>query len=221
MREFSGGKLKQKGFFHSVGIEQSFCSSLFEGWLVHVVCPSEYKLCLYTTVLWLLSHKVQIHSHYSIHPFRLQPGVTHTEPETSFLGLFLGQQQPLPLCFHCNWSILFVQKSRFNRTETKRKNPWTNEHKDTKPYMSAFLKIDLLTHFATLCLTDFIDWRYIHSVVCIFDPVCELLPPWTKELYLCTVGPLLYLLSDPLPHPPPPPNVQYMQTVCDCGGVWG
>ncbi len=43
-------------------------------------------------------------------------------------------------------------------------------YKDTKPYMSAFLKIGLLTDFATLCLTDFIDWRYIHSVVCIFDP---------------------------------------------------
>jgi hypothetical protein len=56
-------------------------------------------------------------------------------------------------------------------------------YKDTKPYMSAFLKIDLLTDFTAFCLTDFIDWRYIHSVVCIFDPACELLPPWwTKEL---------------------------------------
>ena len=93
-------------------------------------------------------------------------------------------------------------------------------YKDTKPYMSAFLKIDLLTDFAALFLTDFIDWRYIHSVVCIFDPACELLPPWTKELYLCTVTHLLYLLSDLLP-PPPLPNVQYMQIVCDCGGRWG
>ena len=57
-------------------------------------------------------------------------------------------------------------------------------------------------------------------VVCIFDPACELLPPWTKELYLCTVAPLLYLLSDLLP-PPPLPNVQYIQTVCDCGGRVG
>jgi hypothetical protein len=86
--------------------------------------------------------------------------------------------------------------------------------------MSAFLNIDLLTDFAALCLTDFIDWRYIYSVVCIFDPACELLPPWTKELYLCTVAPLLYLLSDLLP-PPPLPNVQYVQTVCDCGGGVG
>jgi hypothetical protein len=51
----------------------------------------------------------------------------------------------------------------------------------------------------------------------IFDPACELLHPWTKELYLCIVAPLLYLLSDLLPHSPLP-NVQYMQTVSDCGG---
>ncbi len=34
-------------------------------------------------------------------------------------------------------------------------------------------------------------------------------------LYLCTVAPLLYLLSDLLP-PSTLPNVQYV-TVCDCG----
>jgi hypothetical protein len=39
-------------------------------------------------------------------------------------------------------------------------------------------------------------------MVCIFDPACELFSPWTKELYLCTVAPLLYLLSDLLPPPP-------------------
>ncbi len=35
-----------------------------------------------------------------------------------------------------------------------------------------------------------------------FDPACELLPPQTKEIYLCTVAPLQYLLSDLLPLPP-------------------
>jgi hypothetical protein len=79
-------------------------------------------------------------------------------------------------------------------------------YKDTKPYMSAFLLVDLLT--------DILFNRFyrleIHSLmVCIFDPACELLTPWTKELYLCTVAPLLYLLSDLLP-PPPLPNVQYI-----------
>ncbi len=33
-------------------------------------------------------------------------------------------------------------------------------YKDTKPYMPAFLSVDLLTDFAAFCLTDFIDWRY-------------------------------------------------------------
>jgi hypothetical protein len=36
-------------------------------------------------------------------------------------------------------------------------------YKDTKPYMSAFLSVDLFTEFAAFRLTDFIDWRYIHS----------------------------------------------------------
>jgi hypothetical protein len=46
-------------------------------------------------------------------------------------------------------------------------------------------------------------------MVCSFDPACELLPQWMKELYLCTVAPLLYLLSDLLPPPPPFPNYMY------------
>ncbi len=36
-------------------------------------------------------------------------------------------------------------------------------YKDNKPYMSAFLSLDLLTEFAAFSLTDFKDWRYIHS----------------------------------------------------------
>ncbi len=58
------------------------------------------------------------------------------------------------------------------------------------PICRLFFKIDLLTDIAALCLTDLIDWKYIHSMVGIFDPACELLPPWTKELYLCTVAPV-------------------------------
>jgi hypothetical protein len=58
------------------------------------------------------------------------------------------------------------------------------------PICRLFFKIDLLTDIAALCLTDFIDWRYIHSLVGIFDPACKLLTPWTKELYLCTVATL-------------------------------
>jgi hypothetical protein len=55
------------------------------------------------------------------------------------------------------------------------------------PICRLFVKIYLLTDIAALCLTDFMDWKYIHSLVGIFDPACEL----TKELYnLCTVAPL-------------------------------
>jgi hypothetical protein len=39
-------------------------------------------------------------------------------------------------------------------------------------------------------------------MVDIFDQACELLAPWTKEIYLCTVAPPQHLLSDLLPHPP-------------------
>ncbi len=53
-------------------------------------------------------------------------------------------------------------------------------------------------------------------MVFIFDPACELLPPWAKELYLCAVAPLLYLLSDLLP----PFPMYSIYRLCDCGG-WG
>ncbi len=35
--------------------------------------------------------------------------------------------------------------------------------KTPNPTCRLFVKIDLLTDFAALCSTDFIDWRYIHS----------------------------------------------------------
>jgi hypothetical protein len=97
-------------------------------------------------------------------------------------------------------------------------------YKDTKPYMSALLSVDLLTDFVAYCLTDFIDWswRYIHSWFVFLTQLANSVAPMEEEPihYLCTVAPLLYLLSDLLP-PPPLPNVQYIQTVCDCGGGGG
>ena len=95
-------------------------------------------------------------------------------------------------------------------------------YKDTKPYMSAFLSVDLLTDFAAFCLTDFIDWRYTHSWFVFSTQLVNCCPPWMGRNYTCvllSVAPLLYLLSDLLP-PPPLPNVQYIQTMCVCGG-WG
>jgi hypothetical protein len=95
-------------------------------------------------------------------------------------------------------------------------------YKDTKPYMSAFLSVDLLTDFAAFCLKDLIDWRYIHSWL-VFSTQLQLVKccPHGHRNYTCVLLPLsvLYLLSDLLP---PPPllklNVQYLQTVCGCGG---
>jgi hypothetical protein len=75
----------------------------------------------------------------------------------------------------------------------------------------------MLTEFAALCVTDFIDWRYIHSLVGIFYPGCELLPPGTN--YTCVRLPL-YLLSDLYPLSPLPKlNVKYIQTETVC--IWG
>ncbi len=59
----------------------------------------------------------------------------------------------------------------------------------------------------------------IHALmVCIFVPACELLPPRKKELYLTCVLLPLYCTFSLTPSPYPLPNVQYIQTVCDCGG---
>jgi hypothetical protein len=53
------------------------------------------------------------------------------------------------------------------------------------------------------------DWRYIHSWF-VFSTQLVNCCPLGRRNYLCTVAPLLYLLSDLLPPPPPLPNVQYM-----------
>jgi hypothetical protein len=89
---------------------------------------------------------------------------------------------------------------------------WTT--KTPNPICQLLFTIDLLIDFAALCLTDFIDWRYIHLHICIFDPACEQLPPWTKNNTV-TLVPFLW--------PPPPPHSQtkctvYTDSVCDWGG---
>ncbi len=95
-------------------------------------------------------------------------------------------------------------------------------YKDTKPYMSAFLSVDLLTDFAAFCLTDFIDWRYIHSWF-VFSIQLVNCCPHGRRNYTCVLLPLYYTVPSLWPPPPSPlPNIQYIQTVCDCGGEgWG
>jgi hypothetical protein len=93
-------------------------------------------------------------------------------------------------------------------------------YKDNKPYMSAFLSVDLLTDFAAFCITDFIDWRYIHSWF-VFSTQLLNCCLHGRRYYSCVLLPLyctFSLTSSPLS---PLPNVQYMQTVCDCGGGGG
>jgi hypothetical protein len=59
----------------------------------------------------------------------------------------------------------FCKHSRFLELKVTWEGPSHGRmnYKDTKPHISAFLSVDLLTEFAAFCLTDFIDWRYIHS----------------------------------------------------------
>jgi hypothetical protein len=80
-------------------------------------------------------------------------------------------------------------------------------------------KIYLLTDFAALCLTDFIDWRYIHSWFVFLTQLVNCCPHGGRN-HTCVLL-SLYLLSD-LP-PFPKLNVQYIQTVCVAvgGGGWG
>ncbi len=117
------------------------------------------------------------------------------------------------------WLDRWQSRESFAKIISVTSNHGRMNYKDTKPYMSAFLSVDLLTDFAAFCLTDFIDWRYIHSWFVFSTQLVNCCPHEEGTiLFLCTVAPLLYLLSDLLP-PPPLPNVQYIQqTVCDCGG---
>jgi hypothetical protein len=58
---------------------------------------------------------------------------------------------------------VFGEKDCIKKKEKEPHPHGRMNYKDTKPYMSAFLSVDLLTDFAAFCLTDFIHWRYTHS----------------------------------------------------------
>ncbi len=94
-------------------------------------------------------------------------------------------------------------------------------HKDTKPYMSAFLSVDLLTEFAEFCLTDSIDWWYIHSWFVFSTQLVNCCPHGRRNymvLVYCCPSTVPSLWPPPL-YPPSQCTVQYtVQTVCDCGG---
>jgi hypothetical protein len=88
------------------------------------------------------------------------------------------------------------------------------------PICRLFYKIDLLKGFAALPLTDFIDWRYIHSWL-VFSTQLVNCCPHRRRNYTCVLSPL-YHLSDLLSTLPLPKlNVQFIQTVNGCGGGGG
>jgi hypothetical protein len=82
---------------------------------------------------------------------------------------------------------------------------------------SAFLSVDLLTDFAAFCLTDFIDWRCIHSLFVFLTQLMNCCPHRLRN-YTCVLLPLyctFALTSSPLPPFP-------MYSICrQCVIVWG
>ncbi len=90
---------------------------------------------------------------------------------------------------------------------------WTT--KKPNPKCRLFYKIDLLTDFAAVCLTDFIDWRYINSWL-VFSTQLVNCCPHGRRNYTCVLLPL-YLFSNLPPPPLPKLNVQLYTD----WGLWG
>ncbi len=78
--------------------------------------------------------------------------------------------------------------------------------KTPNPKCRLFSKIDLLTDFAALCLTDFIDSRFVHSWLVFSTHLVNCCSPGRRNYtrVMCSVAPL------PSLWPPPPP----FQTKC-------
>ncbi len=83
--------------------------------------------------------------------------------------------------------------------------------KTPNPICRLFFIVDLLTDFAALCLTDFIDWRYIHSVVLFSTQVVNCYPHgWRNNT--CVLLPVYCTFS--LTSPLPKLNVLYCTVHC-------
>ncbi len=106
-----------------------------------------------------------------------------------------------------------VSKSEFGPSMDE----WTT--KTPNPICRLFFTIDLLTDFAALCLTDFIDWRYVHSWLVFSTQHVNCCPPGQRN-YTCVM-----LLSSFWPTLPPPPSqtkcTVYTDSVCLGGGGGG
>ncbi len=95
--------------------------------------------------------------------------------------------------------------------------PWTNE---LQRHRTLYVGFSLNWPVNRLCgyvFNRFIAWRYIHSWLVFSTQLVNCYPPWTKELYLCTVAPLT--------SPPSPPSqtkcTVYTDSVCLRGGRGG
>jgi hypothetical protein len=83
------------------------------------------------------------------------------------------------------------------------------------PKCRLFFKIDLLTDFAALWLTDFIDWRYIHSWLVFSTQLVNCCPHGPRNFTSVLLP--LYLLCDPTP-PPQTKCTEYADSVWLWGG---
>jgi hypothetical protein len=94
--------------------------------------------------------------------------------------------QPHTVCMYIGVSFKEIELSGVSMDE------WTT--KTPNPICRLFFKIDLVTDFAALCLTDFIGWRYIHSWLVFSTQIVNCCPHGRRN-YTCVLLPL-YLLSD-------------------------
>jgi hypothetical protein len=74
--------------------------------------------------------------------------------------------------------------------------------------------------FCGMCLTYFIDWRYIHSWL-VFSTQLVNCCPHGRRNYACVLLSLYHLSDLPPSLPLPKVNVHNIQTVCGCGGGGG
>jgi hypothetical protein len=72
---------------------------------------------------------------------------------------------------------------------------WTM--KTPNPVCWLFFKIDLLTDFAALCLTDFIDWRYNLLIGLYFQPSLWTVAPMEEGTILVYCCPSSFSLTSP------------------------
>ncbi len=83
--------------------------------------------------------------------------------------------------------------------------------------MSAFLSVDLLTEFASFCLTDFIDWRYIHSWFVFSTQLVNYCPNGQRNYVVLVYG-CPFTTPSLWPPPPFPMYSIYRQCVTVGGG---